>query len=303
MTDNECRKLLKNRLISYRKTLKLPKEVTFGVEIEYENIVKDTVSYLLDDETYFNPKFKGWVNKTEIDLSEYNKLNEEMNGEVNSPILIDNITAWKNLKTALEILNKNGAVITQRCGGHVNIGTHILGDNAEYWRNFLLLWLLYEKEIYKFSKGEYSDIRRDEQSLFYKISSELLIENLIDTNKDSYLLSLPYCLYDKFHDVYINRFIKDDIIDGNRIEFRIPNGSLKEEIWQNYINFFTKLMLASKKELDIEEVIYKIKNKEHSAIDLANYIFEDETDKENFLIQTLKTNKIYKKELPEHLTY
>ena len=56
MTDNECKKLLKNKLISYRNTLKLPKEVTFGVEIEYENIVKDTVSCLFDDETYFEVK-------------------------------------------------------------------------------------------------------------------------------------------------------------------------------------------------------------------------------------------------------
>ena len=303
MTDNECRNLLKNRLIRYRNNLNLPKDVTFGIEIEYENIVKDTVSHLLDEEAYFNSKFRGWTNTTEISLSEYNSLSEEMNGEIDSPILNDDIITWKNLKTALELLSKNGAVITQRCGGHINIGTHILGNKPEYWRNFFLLWLLYEKEIYKFSKGEYNKIRFDKEKLFRKISSELLIEDVMDIDKDFYLLSLPYCVYDKFHDVYLNRFVKESVIAGNRIEFRIPNGTLNEEIWQNYINFFTKFLLACKKELDIEETIYKINNKEHSAIELANFIFDEEIDKENFLIQTLKTNKIYKKELPEHIKY
>lgn len=303
MTDNECRNLLKNKLIRYRNNLNLPEEVTFGIEIEYENIVKDTVSHLLYEESYFNSKFRGWVNTTEISLTEYNNLSEEMNGEIDSPILNDDIITWKNLKTTLELLSKNGAVITQMCGGHINIGTHILGNNPEYWRNFFLLWLLYEKEIYKFSKGEYNKIRFDKEKLFRKISPELMIEDIIDIEKDFYLLSFPYCVYDKFHDVYLNRFVKESITVGNRIEFRIPNGSLNEEIWQNYINFFTKFLLASKKELDIEKTIYKIQNKEHSAVELANYIFDDDIDKENFLIQTLKVNKVYKKELPPHIKY
>jgi len=263
MTDNEYRKLLKNKLIKYRTSLNLPKEVTFGVEIEYENIVKDTVSYLLEEENCFNPIFKHWINKTELDLTEFNSLAEELNGEINSPILYDNITTWKNLKTTLEILNNNGALITQRCGGHINIGTHILGNSSEYWRNFFLLWLLYEEEIYSFSKGEYNKIRFDKENLFKKISPDLLIENILNIEQESYLLSLPFCVYDKFHDIYLNRFIKEKIVDGNRIEFRIPNGSLNEEIWQNNINFFSKFMLACKKDLDVEKTIFKIQNKEH----------------------------------------
>ena len=30
---------------------------------------------------------------------------------------------------------------------------------------------------------------------------------------------------------------------GCTVEFRVPNGSLNEEIWQNYINFFAKFIL------------------------------------------------------------
>ena len=50
-------------------------------------------------------------------------------------------------------------------------------------------------------------------------------------------------------------------------------------------------------------MVYKINNNEHNAVELADYVFEDNIDKDNFLIQTLKTNKIYKKELPSHITH
>ena len=117
------------------------------------------------------------------------------------------------------------------------------------------------------------------------------------------MTSIGITLNDKIFDVSFAKVMKAKYAYDNRIEFRIPNGTLKEEIWQNYINFFVKFLIACKKELDVEEVVYKINNNEHSAIELADYVFEDNIDKDNFLIQTLKTNKIYKKELPPHIIY
>lgn len=308
MTEKDYRRILKDKEIKYRATLNLPKEVTFGIEIEYENVLNELISELLYSEEIYNNNFLNWINKPEIDLF-YSYLDDDklMGGEVISPILKDNIKTWENLRTALNILKDNDAIITNQCGGHVNIGAHLLGHNITYWRNFMLLWILYEKEIYRFSSGEFSKVRVREDGVFDRISP-LLKENLFLISKlegkkniYNYLTRIGMPIVEKTYDISLNNFSSAKYEDGNRIEFRIPNGTLKEEIWQNNINFFAKFLLACRKELDIDHVIYKINHNEHSAIELADYVFEDNIDKDNFLIQTLKTNRIYKKELVPHI--
>ena len=308
MTEKDYRRELKGRLIKYRNSLNLPKDITFGVEIEYENMANELVTFFLNEQYYYNPNFKNWINKTEIDICVYNSYREIINGEVNSPILRDEISSWKNLKTALDILNRNNAIVTNWCGGHVNIGAHILGYNLEYWRNFLLLWMLYEKEIYQFSSGEYLKIRNRGNCVIERITPTLLNKiniilknNIYKDNIFDYLYDVSKELFDKTHDISLEKFSRKLYAENNRIEFRVPNVTIHEEIWQNYINFFAKFLLACKKELDVEKTIYKIKNNDHSAIELADYVFEDDIDKENFLIQTLKTNKVYEKQLPIHI--
>ena len=302
MTDIEYKRMLKNKLITYRDCLNLPKDVTFGIEIEYENIVLDTLSYILSEKQKENINFNNWRNKSEFDIME-ERNNEIINGEINSIILRDTKMTWESLEDILELLKRNDAVITEKCGGHVNIGTHILKNNKKYFRNFLLLWLLYEKEIYNFSSGDYIKVRHDKHELFKKISEVIKLEDITNIRKFNYILNLSEALFDKSHDIYICNDISKKVYPDNRIEFRIPNGTLEKEIWQNYINFFTKFLIASTKELDVEKTIYKIEKNDHSAAELADYIFNEDVDKENFLIQTLKTNKVYKKELPPHIIY
>lgn len=306
MTEKDYKKLLKDKLIRYRNSLNLPQDVTFGIEIEYENIPTETISYLLSEERIL----KSWDNKTELDICEYNNIIKEyMNGEINSPIMIDNIDNWKNLKLILEILNKNNAYVTNKCGGHINIGAHILENNIEYWRNFLLLWILYYKEICNFSSGEFSKMRTRRKDILNN-------SNIVLSKRIRFILgnydNIAYYLNDSCNPLFDKKFdfsipfsydISDLIDEDNTIEFRIPNGTLSEEIWQNYINFFSKFILSCKKELDIDKTLYKIINEESNAVELADYVFDDDVDKEYFLIQTLKTNKVYKKELPEHKIY
>ncbi len=308
MTENDYRRILKDKQIKYRETLNLPRDITFGVEIEYENVLNQLISTLLSMEEEYNPRFYDWINKREIDLSERNSDNRLMNGEINSPVSIDNIRAWKNLRTALNILDRSGAIVTNQCGGHVNIGAHVLGGNTTYWRNFLLLWVLYEKEIYKFSTGEFSQIRVRGDGVIDSISP-ILKDNLtliLEGEKNNipphdYLKMIGFSLLDKNHDIGLTNFISTKFEVDNRIEFRIPNGTLKEEIWQNYINFFAKFLLACKKELDLDKIVYKILHNDHNSVELADYVFGDNIDKDNFLIQTIKTNPVYKKELPPHI--
>ena len=303
MTEKDYRYILKNQLIQYRDTLNLPKKVTFGIEIEYENIVTDFFSDILDEAKFFDDKLYEWENKNEIDISELNSKYQCVNGEINSPILKDKLQTWKSLKKIMELLYKHDGIITNRCGGHVNIGAHILENNSEYYRNLFLIWKLYKTEIYKFASGEFIKVRPDVNDLFQSISKELSIDKIMNTSSKTYLKGLENIISDKVHDLNVCKDVRKNISYKNVIEFRIPNGSMREEVWQNYINFFSKLLLACKKELDIEKILYKINNNEHNSVELADLIFNDQIDKNNFLIQTLKTNKVYKKELPEHITY
>lgn len=302
MTEKDYKNLLKNNLILYRDTLNLPFDVTFGLEIEYEGIIKDTVSHIIYEEQ-LDKKLIGWLNKSEFDIAIYNKDGEIVNGEINSPILKDSKETWKELKYILELLERKGGFVSDRCGGHVNIGAHIFENNLEYIKNFILSWILYEKEIRKFSSGENKSLRRDVNNLFKKIKGKIDLEILLKNNKIFMLTDELLCLFDKHHSVYIKNPISDKFMFGNIIEFRVPNGTLNQEIWQNYINFFVKFILACKKELDQERIVYKINNNEHDSIEFANFVFDNDLDKEQFLIQTLKANKIYSKSLIPHKYY
>jgi len=307
MTENEYKRELKDNLIKYRASLNLPDDVTFGVEIEYENIPNLNVSYFLDQIKKSDNLCINWINKRESDLTEYNKWGETMNGEINSPILKDRLDDWKNLSAVLKLLNEKNGVITEKCGGHINIGAHILGKNQKHWRNFLLLWILYEKEIYKFSSGEYSTVRKRDDNTIERIAKELKynIKSILKNYRNvyKYLDNVSNCLFYKCYDLSLDNFNSLNFEINNRIEFRVPNGTLMEEICQNYINFFAKFVIACKKELDVEKVLYKIKNNEHTVLELADYVFDNDIDKEYFLIQTLKTNKIYSKKLQPHIEY
>jgi len=304
MTEREYRNKLKDKLIEYRNELNLGNAVTFGVEIEYENVMFDLVSYFLDYEQNYDTSFIGWTNHIEVDISEFNK-DELMNGEIVSPILTDNIETWKNLKIILDMLKRNDAVITDRCGGHVNIGTQILNYNTNYFRNLFLLWLLYEKEIYNFSSGEYSSVRKRDNNLLKRIALTLnsKIDEILENENDLFTYLKKVLVVSDSYDITFKSVKGPAIFNDNRIEIRIPNGTLNEEILQNNINFFTKFLLVCRNELDIEKIIWKISRNDHSPVELANLVFKEQLDKDNFLIQTLKTNKIYQKTLPKHIIY
>lgn len=307
MTDLEYLKSLKDNIIKYRYNLNILSDITFGIEIEYENIVNDTLTYLLNEQINFNKILDGWINKREVDIAEYNDLYEEMNGEINSPILSDSTKTWESLRNILFLLRRNGAIVTEKCGTHINIGAHIFENKIKYFRNFFLLWMLYEEEIYKFCSGEYKCVRTRNNHVIDRVS-KILKENINFIISDSihvygYLDRIFSNTLYKSCDISLDHFSGKCFEENNRIEFRLPNATLKEEILQNYINFFVKFLIACKKELDIEKTLYKINNNKHSIFELVDYIFEDDTDKEYFLIQALKTNKIYNKNLKCHLHY
>lgn len=298
---------LKNDLISYKTKLNFSSNITFGVEIEYENLVKEYVDVYLSSLKYYNSNFKEWKNKTEIDISTFNQAGEEVNGEINSSILKNDKESWKNLKDVLYLLKNKGGYVSEISAGHIHIGSQILGNNINYWKTFLMLWIIFENEIIKFSSGEFNKIRT-KQKYYAENLSDILssaISEINNTNvstvteyinniKNYIYYKYDFNIYNKKYAVYLKNIGNCKFKKGNSIEFRCPNATLDEAVCQNNINFFVNFLLASKKDIDIEKLI---KSENNKTFELADLIFNNMEDKNNFLIQTLKLNKIYNKRL------
>ena len=82
----------------------------------------------------------------------------------------------------------------------------------------------------------------------------------------------------------------DDYNVLNTIEFRSPNGTLSNIVWQNNINFFINLLLScSDNNFDVEKMNFLYDNKNLSTeFDLIDLVYKDELDKMCFLKQYYK---------------
>ena len=93
----------------------------------------------------------------------------------------------------------------------------------------------------------------------------------------------------------------------NTIEFRCPNGTIDEVIWQNNINFFARLMEAiANNKIDLDYLDKRFNNLVlnnnidsfnniyiHDTLELADIIFDKDIDKLYFLKQYFKLFQEY----------
>jgi len=290
--------LLNNFYLTLRDNLDLDQSITFGLEIECEKsndkkIKKDLNSLTLNDK---------WLVVPDRSL--------DQGIEIVSPILKDNKRNWIDLEKVCSVINKY-AIIDRNAAGHVHVGSHILGKERESWINFIMLWSVYENIIYRFSYGEYLSARPSLKEYALPISSSLWYdyEKIIDynINLESMIERIMYGKYSAFNlmNVYlskINRFLK-----GNTIEIRCPNGTLNSVIWQNNVNFFTKLLLycrsekfnndivCQRKRINSDEYISLVYYDEiflDQALELCDMIFDNNLDKLYFLRQYLKSFEV-----------
>ena len=202
---------------------------------------------------------------------------------------------WNELQEICYFLAENNVVTNQKAGGHIHIGSHILKNNLIYWQQFLKTYMLYEKELLEFFKGEEKEMRSSVDKYAKPIANILY--------KDLDKLNDTFC----FSDLYDEIFLKDRNVavnfknikrsvykpyPGSTIEFRSPNGTSKEIIWQNNINTAVKLFKAPVKGMIDEEYLdYRLKEElptESSytnALELVDAIFDNNLDKIYFLKQ------------------
>ena len=113
----EFKASLKNYYLSLRESLNLANNITFGIEVEVENI-KDTF-YILEKNKHYES---------------YNFSNDDtlMCGrEIISPIIKDKCVTWQTVVDLIQALSESSEILST-CGGHIHIGAQILGSDLKY---------------------------------------------------------------------------------------------------------------------------------------------------------------------------
>lgn len=281
---------LSNYYIEYKDSLNLNKDMTFGMEIEcyipgfvsYKNGYKKHTNFNLEKEPSVVPD--GW--------------------EFQSPILHDTNEDWNEVKRTCDYL-KSFCFINDFCGGHIHFGAHVFEDKLDYLMNFIFLWMAFEDIIYRFGNGEFLNTRKgakDYAAPAFGRFKDIFEMYGFPKNTKQFLRSFKNPIQDLglnlFHyTVFFNHMVPDK----DTIEFRNPNGSLEEVIWQNNINFYGKLIqCALNDDLDISKLDYYINHFDYNddtlyqkinldkALDLADLIFDNNREKLDFLKQYVK---------------
>ncbi len=283
---------VENYFLTYRDTLNLPQELTFGVELEYEKLFKILTDEFLDVNFLYS-----WKSINDGSLT--------LGGEVVSPILNDDISTWDQLQKICQFLAKYNADTFHNAGGHIHIGANILGEDIESWKIFLKLYTIYEHVLFRFAYGDKLNARKGIKNYAFPSKENLnmallFLDDAIDLS-DIYYAIPNHSRYQALNlsNVHFIMFETQKKFI-NTIEFRFPNASSSEIVWQNNINAFAKMLLTAKDKLIDEEFLdYKIKASKdeyinydfidlNGALEFVDLVFDNNLDKIYFLRQYFK---------------
>ena len=285
---------LKKFKLQYRRDIKIPCDITFGIEIEFENAEFEKVKEYLKEE---KPDWK-IVREECIQQIKDEKL---LGGEVVSPILRNKANYWQDIKDLCLKLKELQAKTSGYTAGHIHIGTNIIGENKLYWYNLIKLWTLYEHVIYRFGYG--TDKKERDAILDYAppVASDFkkkisLIGKYVNDDQVNYIDFLKKVILSDYHGIH---FFDVGRLNKDTIEVKCPNGTVEELIWQNNINFFTKFIKFATK---VDPYLFDKKLDNHNiksfdsynyinlkdALDLVDLVFDNNYDKVCFLKQYLK---------------
>lgn len=291
--------LIDHTNLKLREELGLDESVTFGLEIEFEkakiDIIKGAIYNLFKDYS--------WLMVTDISLDD--------GAEIRSPILKDNKQAWKELKKVCS-LTEHYASIGKNSGGHVHVGTQVLGAKIDSWLNFIKLWSVYENIIYRFSYGEYLKGRPKIDRYAKPLAPSFMSSYAKLKRENVEIVDIIHLFYQRYQAVnFGNVFVGNcnDFVEDNTIEFRCPNGTFDPIIWQNNVNLFVNLLEYSKDSAFDDYTVQKrhmINSGKYSglkwyneiyleqALELCDMIFNNNLDKIYFLKQYLKSFQVSK---------
>lgn len=280
--------------LEYRDTLNLPKDVTFGIEIEYEGVLKSII------DNFVKKNLKDWNSKSDASLSS--------GGEITSPVMSDEISYWKELRKICEHLSKRKADTLHNAGGHIHVGANVLGDDVEAWKCFLKLYTAYENVLFRFIYGDKVSGRKKlfkyappTADLIYNRIHNISKANLLSEIQSNLQTNVRYTALNFCNVSFCN---PRDRNGKNTLEFRSPNATTNEVVWQNNINTLTKMLVSSRnKVIDEDFLDYKLSHEYlpyleneylyngvnlKNALEFVDLVFDNNLDKMYFLRQYLK---------------
>lgn len=278
--------LINNYNLGLRELLNYNENVTFGFELEYERS-----SYVaIKDQMKKHKELEDW------DMHDDGSL--DMGGEISSPILIDTNINWINLNKVCEIVGRN-AVIGKKAGGHIHIGTQVLGEEKKSWLNFIKLWSVYENVIFRFLYGEYLSGRSTIDKFAEPIAE--MLKDVYSTYKKKYGVRdlITDCSLVRYQAINFDNIDKENLSkmkEGNTIEFRCPNGTLNPVIWQNNLNLLVNILNYSKSSKYNKNIIINREKKIKGIIGDINFygeIFLDQTLEFADMIYNNNLDKVY----------
>lgn len=269
---------LENYPLIYRSKLTIPNRTKFGLELELDQVDFDEVKYLVRKE--FGST---WQVKTDKSLT------KDHNAEIATPPLYNTKETWIQLKRMGELLQRLNPSYNN-CSFQVNFDGSLLPTLKDRVR-FLKLYAMYEDIIYRFSKGE------DEE---YRDSLDMYAHPIILTLKGIINYS-PETIVDMFS----NNKRYGIVFKSNEkdlIEFRSPNMTDNQVLWQNYVTtFYHLLVCATSNRYDQAKIdtyidkfyksylleSYAIERKD-KAMEFSDLIFKNSNDQISFMHQYLK---------------
>lgn len=273
---------IKSTYISLRYSLGLPKDATFGLEVEYDDLSQEEVNAFVDSITPL------WYPTPETSLPK--------GGEVTSPVLTDKFSNWLELKNLCSFLRIAGATTSESVGSHIHVGVaNTLGSNTLAWLNFIKKWIIYEGIIYRFTNGESVTTRSCYISHCYPIALELydmLLNAEGEINLDRLNRIIPMERFQAINFRNVKWHSLNNNKEFNTLELRTPNGTFEEAIWQNNVNFFVRFLLSCTKEQDEEYIKYAL-NKISNLYNYGNY-YKMDIDKAFKLVDDIFTNELDK---------
>lgn len=305
--------IVKNFNYEYLDKVNLPSNLHFGIEIEVEKGLKNTIKEKMRIK-YKAIEIKA-TNKNIIhDFNKWHVSNDASlkNGlELSSPIFNDSTENWYEIKDVCELLSKYKTEATDRTGAHIHFGASFLEDYQNFI-NLIKIYSVYENILIKFGYGKIG-IPRPGLEKYAKPVADKLIRNInLIVNSHSLNELKGLISPDKHLSMNLKNVNWSNINDENKntIEFRSSNGTTDYITWQNLVNTYGHLLNASiSKQIDDEHIKYKLrhyylKNKDRAdfytkiylkeCLELADIIFDNVYDKIMFIKQYLSNADINK---------
>lgn len=243
--------------IDYVDKIGLNYEDTFGVEIEYKGVPRKLIDFYVDENMRDYRSVVEWQSIDEPNLIG--------GGEVTSRILHDEKESWLELKKICQFLKDNKSNNLIMAGGHVHAWAGILGNDHNNWRRLAKMYAYFEPILYHFGTGDKINLRESIFRMAYPVSDDLISKMWrFEYAKSMNDIKSALPMHTKYLGLNFKHVLFNNLLDyeGNTIEFRFPNATIEEVIWQNNIRVFVSLLVACTQKIDEEFLDEKIREEE-----------------------------------------